>query len=620
MRSSLFAALPSDLIQYISHQYLNLNGPSVTLIEGEPSDEEKKRVTATALHTDQNNTENYVVDALLKIGYLWRSTVLFFFAAGGSTGANVTFNDGKADSHRPDLSTYHLIAQSDVTTGAIAYKIGFCKKKRDGSLEYTTHTLYGKSPLLRYVREDLSHRKYSQLFPWDPKKQGYQTDSHDRVLLRYLETEVKAAGGLTCHRLRNRTRLAPVSKEFHAIVAQQSILQELFKDLCDHESFHELEKARDLLEHFPKLLRSEFRGDIIGCAPELTFHDFTIIQKAYLQGNWLFYEMALDVIEQSIELSEDQKAIYKEDLLAQIEEAKEGRLQWTLDNLLNKGVRIIDADTMEQDPDEAQRLTDEIVKRNGYHLIIKKEADAITSCTVGYRCPTTQEYKTHDIVTTDPLFAIAGDLYQRLKQANDGYGNRHTHCFTRDHRDLALVRAVLEKLQVPTRLRQTATPLNFEALLAALQEYSANWAPWSVERCRDHLHGAIYAECRLFSGILWQLWMSKHLWTSNEKKMGDFVSGIKSGTVDLNFFDEGVWPLSSSLGDKFRGPLLPPPRAISHWLFPEVPRDLAASAFTIYLACRDSKADRFHRRLTDHQDPERHIVVDPILWTATSRA
>src|SRR3990167_6493051 len=259
MRSSLFA-LPSELIQYISKDYLKLDGPSVKLIEDTPSDEEKKQVTATALYDDPNDEDNY----------------------------------GKADPHRPDLSTYHLIADANVTTGAIKYEIGFCEKQQDGSLEYTTKKLEANSPLLRYVREDLTHRNYSQLFPFDSEKKEYKTRSYDRVLLRYLEKEVKAAGGLTCHRLRHRTRLARMSQAFHAIMnarmlnekgekfsqqaVQQSILQELFQDLCDHESFHELEEARDLLEHFPPLLLSHFSGDIVGCAPELTLHHFTIIQ------------------------------------------------------------------------------------------------------------------------------------------------------------------------------------------------------------------------------------------------------------------------------------------------------------------------------------------------------
>lgn len=42
----------------------------------------------TSLRTEL--TVNYVTDLLLKIGYIWRNSVLFFFAAGGS-GANVTF-------------------------------------------------------------------------------------------------------------------------------------------------------------------------------------------------------------------------------------------------------------------------------------------------------------------------------------------------------------------------------------------------------------------------------------------------------------------------------------------------------------------------------------------------
>lgn len=526
MRSSLFEALPSDLIRYIS-QYLHLNGPSVKLIEGEPNDEEKKAVTATALNAD-----------------------------------------GKADSNRPDLSTYHLIV-SNVTTGAIEYKIGFCKKKNDGSLEYTIHTLDEKSPLLRYVREDLTHREYSKLFPFDSKEKRYQTHSTDRVLLRYLEKEIKAAGGLTYHRLlNNRTRLAGLCQKDRAImnagmrdnegkkstnqVVQQSILQEFFKDLCDHESFHEIEEARALLERFPQLLLSQFSGDIKGCSPELTLHGFTLIQKAYLQGNWFFYEMALDVIEQSKLLSEEKKAFYKKDVLAQIKVVDEGRLEWTLDNLLNRGVRIIDADTMANNASEKKRFIEEIVERNGYYLMIKKEVDAITSCSLGYCCPNTKKYMTHDISTMDPLFGIAGDLYQRLRHANDGYNNHHSHCFTRDHRDLALVKAVLDGLKVPTLLRQAATPLNFAALLAALQEYIQNWNVWSMERRRDHLHGSIYAECRLFSGILWQLWMSEDLpWTSDEEEMQNFVTGKKSGAVDLNYFKERMLPLSSFLGDKF---------------------------------------------------------------------
>ena len=601
MRSSLFETLPLDIIKYLS-SLLHLDGPSVTLIEGAPTLKEKNAVTAVAI--DENR---------------------------------------KPDLNRPHVNTYHLIASTSSKTGALEYEIGFCKKvrgnlflRKNASLKYTTQKLDENRPLLRYVHEDLIYQKYSKLFPYDAKKEDYLTDSQDRVLLRCIEKEIKAAGGLTAHCLQNRTRLAAVCTNDRALmngwirntegkksanqVMLHSILQELFKNLCEHESFHEIKEARALLERFPQLLLSQFSGDIVGCAPELTLHGFTFIQKAYLQGNWFFYEMALDVINKSALLSEEKKTFYKKDLLNQIDAVEKGKLEWTLDNLLNKGVRIINADTLENDPSEKERLIEEIVARDGYHLIIKKQDDVISSCTLGYRDPTSKEYTQHEISKTDPLFAIAEDLYQRLQNANDGHGANLSHCFTRDHRDLALVKTVLKQQGIETQYRQTASHSDHTDLRVAIEKYSANWISWSLKRSLDHLHGSIYLECRLFPSILWQFWMSKNLpWTRDESRMTAFITKEGCGAVAMNCFGEGLHPLSNFAGDKFyvgRACAAPGPgmENAEYWMLQAWHKQGGGSRYgggsevhgdliKIYHECGVSKADRFYRRLKGQPEP-----------------
>lgn len=135
MRSTTFFNFPqanqglsNDMFRYLM-QWLNLQGPMVKLIDGEPSDQEKSAVIAVALHQ------------------------------GGE-------RHRQRDEQRPDLSTYHLIRAYSVDLQKLVYSIGFCQPLvEDGPLVYTLKELDEESRLLRYVSEDLQHLEYSKLFP-----------------------------------------------------------------------------------------------------------------------------------------------------------------------------------------------------------------------------------------------------------------------------------------------------------------------------------------------------------------------------------------------------------------------------------------------------------------------
>ena len=214
---NFFPALPLEILQHL-FSWLNLHGPKVKLIEGDPTDEERRILTAVALN-DQGKL--------------------------------------KPDQSRPDLSTYHLIAD-DSTPGKIVYKIGFCNRKTDG-LTYEIKILDPKSPLLRYVKEDFQHPGYSKLF--DDKGQ-----SQDPLLLKYMALEIKAAGGLTRHPLRNRTPLAAICRDANAWMKgmyttqtqtqlfEHSIRQALLDDLLHHVAYGEQGEAKAILELDPSLL------------------------------------------------------------------------------------------------------------------------------------------------------------------------------------------------------------------------------------------------------------------------------------------------------------------------------------------------------------------------------
>lgn len=545
---NIFAALQassSDVFQHVS-QWLNIRGPHVRLIEDGANDEQKAAVVAVAGPSLSYESWQYV-----------------------------------NSNNEPDLSVYHIIIGYSDAAAALVYQIGFCQLL-DGKLTYQTRTINPESALFRYLKEDLQGSnsllppQYSRLFKW---KNNTRQVSEDRLLLQLVEADIQAAGGLVHPHLRNRKRLAMAWHDTHRImngiasfekegqifrfnrqVVSSSIKCRVLEDALHHIAYGEEAKAMDIIKIDFSLLQSHLEAPVTFCAPEIHCPKTTAFGLAFLLGDWFLLKKIVQAIESS-PLSEGTKLAYKLDLLHQIEEIEENGCKVIIDNLLNKGVQILDADVLDANPEERKRYEEDVVNRNSYHLIIQtfkeNEKRSVISCVLGYRDPTTGQYTQKEIGVEEELFkVVALELYEGLKNANNGHGIHHEHFFTRSNRDLALVRAILEKqLDVNTYYEEILKPQDFKKLLNYLDIRIQDWQKWPEGRLREQWYGEICAELRLLPPVVWQYWLSEqNPWSLDERAVAAFINSPGRPGGDKNFYNEPIFPLPSSLGDRFIAP------------------------------------------------------------------
>lgn len=572
MRSFNFFSLPPDLIRSLLLQWLSVQGPEVILIYGGPSEEQVGRVisgSGPSLNYDENgspfytNADGHPLDPSLDLKALETAPALGFGSA-------------------PDIKAYHLILNHD-ETGKVVYSIGFCKRLESGALSYETKMLIDddkkKSPLLRYVLEnhDVQNPKYSRLFSYNPESDQQRLNSNDELLLKYMAIEIKAAGGLTRDPLKNRVRLNRMSQEafdwmngcrkegwqfmpLNRQLFNNAVKEALLGRLLHHIAFGEESEAMKLIKMDPSLLLSGLRAPVTLCAPEMHCPLIPAFELVAFLGDWFFAREIIGAINHSEKLSESEKIGYKADLLNQLEEVENHGIKMLFDNLLNKGVQILDADTLENNPIERQRYEADVTERNAYHLIIQthqeNEKRQVISCVLGYRYQNPKtgvyEYRQFEIPANHELFQTkALELYEGLKNANNGHGIHHTHYFTRSHCHLDLVREILQKEGVETRCLENMKKQDFRSLLNYF-EIGIHAKGWSNDRYREQWYGEICAELRLFSALQWQYWLSdENPWSLNEAEVDRFICRPSRPAGDKNYYNHPIFPLSSFLGDRF---------------------------------------------------------------------
>ncbi len=306
------------------------------------------------------------------------------------------------------------------------------------------------------------------------------------------------------------------------------------------------------------LLQSHLEAPVTFCAPEICCPKITAFELAFLLGDWFLLKEIVQTIESSPTLSDGAKLAYKLDLLHQLEVIEENGCKVIIDNLLNKGVQILDEDVLEANPDERKRYEADVVNRNSYHLIIQmlneNEKRSVISCVLGYKDPQTGMYAQKEIDTEEELFnMVALELYEGLKSANNGHGKSHEHFFTRSNRDLTLVRKILkEKCNVETCHEKILKPQDFKELVNYLDIRIRDWPNWMERRLNEQWYGEICAELRLLPPLLWQYWLSdKTPWSSDKRAMVAVINSAVRPIGDKNHFNESIFPLPSSLGDRF---------------------------------------------------------------------
>jgi hypothetical protein len=592
---NFFADLPSsspDAFRFLC-KWLNIQGPHVLLIEGEPSLEQKAAVTAVAgpsLYYDEDKQSRHYVG--LKEP---ESAVL--------SEANKKHAPVLAQSNEPDLSVYHLLVGYSDDSKSLIFRIGFCKKSVGGSLSYEIHPVTPQSGLLRYLQEDLQHPEFSQLFTCNRQEKTRQLWSENRLLLKLVESEIQTAGGLIHPHLRNRQRLGMVGKSTHAwmngaagrevmekgeikfkpylppffkglIKPGATIKDRFVEDALHHIAYGEESQAMNIINLDLSLLLSPNRASVTLCAPEMHCPAITLFELAILLGDWFLAKAIVKAIESSKILTESQKLGYKFDLLNQLEEVEENGCAVEFDNLLNKGVQILDADLLNDVSREHYK--NDVVSRNAYHLMIQtfkeNEKRTVISCVLGYRAwnPETEkyDYQEKEIFGDEELFhVVALELFEGLKNANNGHGMPHEHYFTRANRDLALVREILEKSGIKTRTSEMMKPTDFKKLQeyfeVRIQGFDNDRANWTNDRLREQWYGEIGAEMRLFSPVVWQFWLSdKNPWSLKDSEVDRFINSVSRPIGDKNYYNESIFPCSSSLGDRFLAWSGPAPRML----------------------------------------------------------
>jgi hypothetical protein len=581
---NFFADLPAsspDAFRLLC-KWLNIQGPHVLLIEGEPSLEQKSAVTAVAgpsLYYDVEKQSGHYV------GLKEPESVVL-------SEANKKHAPVLSQSNEPDLSVYHLLVGYSDESQGLVFRIGFCKKLGDGSLTYQIQAVNPQSGLLRYLQEDFQHPEFSQLFPCNRQNKTRQQASENRLLLKLIESQIQAAGGLVHPHLRNRQRLAMVGKSTHAwmngaagrevrekgetqflpykdqffkglIKPGATIKDRFVEDTLHHIAYGEESQAMNIINLDLSLLLSPNRASVTLCAPEMHCPAITLFELAILLGDWFLAKAIVKAIESSKTLSEGQKLGYKFDLLNQLEEVEENGCRVEFDNLLNKGVQILDADLLNDVSREHYK--NDVVSRNAYHLMIQtfkeNEKRTVISCVLGYRAwnPETEkyDYQEKEIFGDEELFhVVALELFEGLKNANNGHDVHHEHYFTRSNRDLSLVRDILEKSGIKTRMSDMMKPTDFKKLQeyfeVRIKGFDNDRANWTNDRLREQWYGEIGAEMRLFSPVVWQFWLSdKNPWSSDEAEVDRFINSGSRPIGDKNYYNESIFPSSSSLGDRF---------------------------------------------------------------------
>lgn len=559
--------LPLDVLRDHIIKRLNVEGPAVLLIEGEPSAEQKKAVTAT-------NAPALAWTEDQKASYLKAHNTL------PDTAGAV-----------PDLNTYHLIIDVDTNDpNKPSYAIGFCAKENNGKFVYRKEAVYrkaaldDKSPLLRYITENPSVLRAF--------KEGR---SQDRYLLRYMEHEVAAKEGLIANRFINRTRFAGVNQLTNAWMngfapignhknafdqaIKQTMLDELvhYVDYPDEHDQDRTTRARKIIEADPSLLLSaHVAKNIRGCTPDRIITAATAFQLAVYNGDWPMWEMMVDVIEkydflkhlpkdhydvlsedERQKYNETQRQLYKADLFNQINDLEQNGLEVVTDNLLNKGVRILDADVLAQNHNEAERMKQDVIQRNAYQLIIKTTMQdnqrIVQSCQLACCDPNSKQdkgYREIDIPVNDPLFNIAHDLYDLLQNPNDGHGWNLQHVVTRDEHVLRLIDQQLFAQGIKTKYTDKMSQFDYRPLLDELKILDKKWSDWSNEQFLEHWHVRVSAELRKLPDFVRRL-LSSMPYTWDKNKLSGYVSQAAPAPLSKNIYAERLYPCSRFLGDKF---------------------------------------------------------------------
>jgi len=246
-------------------------------------------------------------------------------------------------------------------------------------------------------------------------------------------------------------------------------------------------------------------------------------------------------------------------------------LEYTQDNLLAQGVRILDANYLANNPAEKTRYEQEVLTHNGYHVIIKMnpgnpdqgQQTSVVSCELGLRDPVTRGYLRIAVPAIDSLYDRAAVLYQQLQESKDQFGNRFSHYVTRDQRNLLVVEKFLKTQHIERNLKGNNSRVNLFSLWCGSQNHVDRWQAWhSGQREFDNLHTIIYKLLRSAPAEFLQVWLVIPWWESSSS-IEKFVQSWSpdSTRACVNFDSSSLHPLSVFLGAKNYASGRPRPRA-----------------------------------------------------------
>lgn len=260
--------------------------------------------------------------------------------------------------------------------------------------------------------------------------------------------------------------------------------------------------------------------------------------------------------------NETQRQVYKADLLSQLDQLDKEGLEIVTDNLLNKGVRILDADVLAQNPEEAARMKQAVIKRNSYQLIIKTSAESfprqVENCKLAFYDPSSNEnmgYREFVLSEDEFPFHRALALYFSLHSANDDHGCNLQHMINRDEDVLCLVKNALCARGIATQITKRMDKFDYRSLQAFLKTSAGNDLGLSRSQELEKWHVLVSAELRHVPDFIYRILSSMPESTASddidEEELMAHVEQEEPMPLNDNVFCNPAYPRSRFLGHKF---------------------------------------------------------------------
>lgn len=373
------------------------------------------------------------------------------------------------------LNAYLLIQLKDS-----AWQIGF-RRKNTGTdeIEYVQETVGWQSRLYIYLQD------------WYHVELGITRDTD---LIAYVEKAIRSHKGDVEPQLQSISRLSGANQYLHHFIQKAPdssfyLKEQLLKTLLRHVTRGEEDEAERILKSHPYLLLSKWKAEITDGSLVRDFKPAATIKHALWGYDLHMWKMMLSCI------PEEKKAEYYADLLNQLIDLKKNGLEYTLNNLKTRGLRILRQDPTEEEKQDA-------IAREAYHFIQTNKGSFI-----GFFDPKTKQYVQRKLENDSDLkFRMESELERFDRQNPDEPSVLKKHPYigsfdfilTRDKELLLFAEKEILKHGGRTHITKKESFFNFGPSQKAKQNYMAGLnANWVTDRLKLYWSMIVGTEDRL---------------------------------------------------------------------------------------------------------------------------